>query len=240
MALIPVPFSQAFNLLQEVILPCGEMKRVFYGKLPDNHVGFLNQLSSNSSQGVLLSWTIDGEEILHDETQFGNGVSPLIFDPPYVVHDNIEVYARNTTCNDARVEIYCDGNYYQDTPARKGNIYPQYREPAPLLPVLEEIRDTLKNEKPKGESTSELITTTDSVYELYDRQYGDLGYTSCSIINTGPDPVYFSVNKWEMPNASLGVGESANVDLGRRCGIKRLFFICESGKTATVKVHAIK
>jgi hypothetical protein len=119
-------------------------------------------------------------------------------------------------------------------------VPPQYREPVPILPVLEEIRDTLKNEKPKGESTSELAAVADSVFELYDHQYGDLEYTSCSIINNGPDPVYFSVNKWEMPNAPLGVGASANIDLGRRCGIKRIFFICNNGQTASVTVHAIK
>lgn len=105
-----VPFGQFGNVHQYTTVKAGEESRVFYLKIPDGCVGFIYKLASNYYDGVKWYFYIDGELIVKDlEKTFGDMGNPAEINPPYLVKDRIEFYAKNESSEDLLLEVYCDG-----------------------------------------------------------------------------------------------------------------------------------
>lgn len=112
------------------------------------------------------------------------------------------------------------------------------------LSVLRQIRDNQEILIPAGTVYDDEVDVTDAIMmfdginERGGREY--LNWTSCDVINKGPDPVYVDINDWKNPRSSLTIGQSMNVDLKKRGAIKKLYLKCDSGNTATVGIHYMK
>lgn len=113
-------------------------------------------------------------------------------------------------------------------------------EALPVEHLLTDINTTLKNKEPEGKTRDMLLNITDAVYMHTDEKEGGLNWTTCSILNSGPNNVYFAINEWEQPTAPLLPGESINIDFERRGAIKKIWLICDTGETAQVRIYAIK
>ena len=108
------------------------------------------------------------------------------------------------------------------------------------IPVLEAINENIEKQYPVGEVTDESITATENPSMLYDEAEHGLNWTSCNIINNGPNNLYVAVNSWKWPVAPLAPGQTMTVDLEVRNAIKKLFFRCDTGETANAYIHAVK
>ena len=231
-----IVFSQIFQTMQQrhVAGSCEEM--VFIGELPNGYIGFLNSIASSAHPNVLWTWYIDDEKIESIPSAIGDIRQPVLFNPPYLVKKKVEVRCRNNNEESLTMDVFCNGECYP------------LPEPLALQPIrqnqtnelLTDIKTELQSVKPVGEVTDEYITVTDTVYELYDIPNHGLHWTTCSIMNRGPNDVYVAVNEWKRPDAPLLVGESMSIDLSKRGSIKRIYFVCDSGERAVVRVHAIK
>lgn len=106
--------------------------------------------------------------------------------------------------------------------------------------LLSEINDNIERQLPSGEVTDELVNVTDAIYEVWDEKENGLNWSSFTLSNNGPSPVYVCVNKWRQPLAPIAVGRSMSVDLKQRGAIKKIFLKCDAGGNANVTMHAIK
>ena len=210
---------------------------VFYGKIPEGAVGFLNVLASNDYEGIIWSWYIDGE-CVEDNIQhaLGDLTKPVVFKPPYVVNKYIEVKAKNTLSFPVDLKVFCDGVCYSNAVSA---VVKPIIPPTPTV-VLQEIRDELKNDDPVGEVTDELVNVTEAVKMVYDDAQHGLNWAVCDVVNRGPNNVYVVVNQWKQPTAPLLPGESQNIDLGKRASIKKIYLKCDAGENAQVRLHALK
>jgi hypothetical protein len=236
MKMIKTPFSKSFRTTQTKTVSANSDAVIFHGDIPDGATGFLGVLSSNDYEGVVWSWYID-DECVEENIQhaLGDMQKPEILNPPYVVKKYVEVKARNTLQIPVILETYCDGVCYKQEVAVK----PMLPMPSATM-VLQEIRDEMKSKNAAGEVTDELINVTDVVQDVYDQQLHGLHWTVCDVVNRGPNNVYLAVNEWKQPVAPLLPGEAQNIDLGKRASIKRIYFKCDPGETAQVRLHAMK
>jgi hypothetical protein len=106
---------------------------------------------------------------------------------------------------------------------------------APQLQIQQTYDDV-----PIGLSDDRSIYVTDAIQDVYDVEYNGLNWFSCDIYNNGPDPVYYALNQWMEPEAPLLPNESISINLQHRRAIKKIFFKCASGGTATVSLHGLK
>ena len=106
--------------------------------------------------------------------------------------------------------------------------------------LLSEINDNIERQLPVGEVTDEFVSVTDAIYEVWDEKENGLNWSSFTLSNNGPSPVYVCVNKWRQPLAPIAVGRSMSVDLKQRGAIKKIFLKCDAGGNANVTMHAIK
>jgi hypothetical protein len=83
------------------------------------------------------------------------------------------------------------------------------------------------------------LKITDTVTMLDERD-DVLNYTSFDLTNNGPNPVFFSVNSKDWPEAPLPVGQSINVDFKSKGGIKKIYFRCNKGETANIYLYILK
>ena len=103
----------------------------------------------------------------------------------------------------------------------------------------ERIHKEINIEKPVGDLVDIRETITDVITELWE-QKDDFPWTSCSVVNDGPGGVYVVANAWKQPVAPIPLGESIDIDLKMRGALKKLYLICPSGETATVRIYALK
>ena len=106
--------------------------------------------------------------------------------------------------------------------------------------ILKSIDKNIEKQLPWGEVTDEHLNITDTIYMLYDERERGLHWSSFSLTNEGPNPVYICVNKWKQPLAPLPVGRSISVDLKQRDSINKIYLKCDTGNNASVNIHAIK
>lgn len=248
---IPSSFSDAFETLQTKTVQPGEESIVFFGQIPKGNVGFLYNIASNYSDGVTWSWFIDDEPIESDVMEpLGDMNSPMVFEPPYVVKMSVRVVAKNESEYVVDLSVFCDGKYFlipdkvqPSTLFRPLMLQPlevQTQEEKSVRMLLSDIKEEIQNQVPAGVSDDKYLAVTDVICMYTGSDDGPLNYTSCSVVNTGPNNVYVSVNEWNNPEAPITPGESQNFDFSRRGAIKKIFLICNAGETANVKIHAMK
>jgi len=106
---------------------------------------------------------------------------------------------------------------------------------------LEELRE-YQVEKPKKDcfSFDMALDVTEQITELYDEANHKMPWSSFSIANEGPAPVYYSVNYWSDPQTAIPVGQSIPFDPKSRGGIHKVFLKCDAGLTTRVALNIIK
>jgi hypothetical protein len=107
-------------------------------------------------------------------------------------------------------------------------------------PMLMKINDSINNQVPVGKFETRALTITDVITMLDEKRDGGLNYTNADIINNGPNPVYFSVNSSDWPEAPLPVGQTINVDFKNKGRIKKIYFRCNKGETANIYLYILK
>lgn len=93
----PVAMSEFVYPQQFKILQIGERGRVWFGDFPKSMIAFVDIMASNVFDGTEWEIYIDGAMLEKNTTQrrIGSIDNPYKFPIPLVVHDKIEVYARN-------------------------------------------------------------------------------------------------------------------------------------------------
>ena len=107
-------------------------------------------------------------------------------------------------------------------------------------PMLTNINDSINQQVPAGKFESRTLTITDAVTLLDEKRDGGLNWTSFDLVNAGPDSVFFSVNSSDFPEAPLTMGQTINVDLKNRGGIKKIYFRCNIGETANIRLYILR
>jgi len=107
-------------------------------------------------------------------------------------------------------------------------------------PMLTNINDSINQQVPAGRFESRTLTITDVVTLLDEKRDGGLNYTSVDITNAGPNSVFFSINSTDFPEAPLLVNQSINIDFKNKGRIKKMYFRCNRGETATVYLYIMK
>ena len=225
------PLKNLTDLKQSAIVQKGKEVRVFYLKLPESIVCFVYKVAV--SNNTKWKWIIDGEEVdFHLE---GNKI--YHFDPPFLVRDFIEFYAKNDGNADTIATVFCDGVCHKEV------VIDRYTPPQDFSEVvnsLKEIKNALEIKTAEGEVFDRKVDVTDTIKMLYEERSGGLNWTACDITNAGPDPVYIAINKWVRPESPLAPGLTTNIDLGKRGAIKKLYLVCDKGKRATVHIRVLK
>lgn len=85
-----------------------------------------------------------------------------------------------------------------------------------------------------------VVDVTDTVKMLYNEKTKGLNWSSFTITNIGNSPVYMAVNTWQKPESPIYPGENIDVDMKRRDAIKKIYLVCDKGKSSTVKIHAVR
>lgn len=108
-------------------------------------------------------------------------------------------------------------------------------EPSVILAALAE------EERLSGEIYNMNITVSGNTVYSFDKTDNgdDINWASCVIVNVGPGKLYYSINRWIRPEASLAAGQNIPIDLKRRGAIRKLYFMTDAGTTATVSIHAV-
>jgi hypothetical protein len=109
-----------------------------------------------------------------------------------------------------------------------------------ILQTLQSIDSNIYNQIPVGEHEIRNVNVTSLLYDLYDEASNGLNWISAQICNNGPNNVYCSVNNWENPEAPIVPGQCQSINLMKKAAIKRIFFKCNTGNTASVYVYGMK
>jgi len=234
-ALSHFPFSRIGKTYNTTIAEAGKTTRVFYLEIPENCVGFLYYAGINTDLPYAL--IIDDEEV---NEIIGTVNNPSIFNPPFLIQKYIAFDVKNNTEIDKIVEVYADGECYEELTLMPivEKQQKEIEEKQEIKENIVEIKEMKKSEEAKGIVFDKKITVTDKI-KMLDKK-GGLNWTAVDITNAGPNPVYFSVNEWRQPEAPLDVNLTANVDLGKKNGIKKMFFVCDKGKSTTVYLRILK
>jgi hypothetical protein len=113
MKMIAIPFSQFGKVHQYKEIAAGESGRVYYLKIPDSCVGFIQQVANNYFDNTYLVWKIDGATVENKiERMIGKINNPKEFNPPFLVQDKIEFWAYNNDTIAHTFEVVCDGVAY--------------------------------------------------------------------------------------------------------------------------------
>ena len=106
-----IPFSSLFNIQQNTNVIAGGSERVFYGKIPDSCVGFMNVVATVAwFSGVTYDIRVDGESFSRIERDI-TLANPLVYHPKLqiVVKDRIEVFASNSSTATYTLGMLIDG-----------------------------------------------------------------------------------------------------------------------------------
>jgi hypothetical protein len=119
----------------------------------------------------------------------------------------------------------------------------QVMQPIPdnnVMQTLQSIDSNIFNQIPEGKHEVRTVNATASLYELFEQSSNGLNWISAQICNNGPKNVYYSVNEWENPEAPIVPGQCQSVNLMKKSAIKKIFFKCDDGETASVSVYGMR
>jgi len=80
---------------------------------------------------------------------------------------------------------------------------------------------------------------TSTITKLYEQKDG-FPWSSFTLYNNGPDPVYCCVNEWNGSEAPILVGQSVDIDFRKKHSIHEIFLKCDEGQTASVNMNIIE
>ena len=116
----------------------------------------------------------------------------------------------------------------------------QQTQPVATIPVVEKPLEMQKIYEKPTQVFTRTYTITSTVKMLDNRSQDDLPWKSFDLTNNGPDPVYFSVNNKDWMEAPLPIGQTINIDLEQKDAIQKLYFKCDAGQTANIRLYIIK
>lgn len=109
-----------------------------------------------------------------------------------------------------------------------------------LLLAIRSIDSNISNQIPEGKHEIRVVNATGTLFELYEPISNGLNWMSAQICNNGPNNVYYSVNHWENPESPIVPGQCQSINLMKKGAIKKIFFKCNPGETASVSVYGMK
>jgi len=207
----------------------GEEKVILHFDVPAGCVAFLYKIGVDLN--VEWEWIIDDERV---KDELGSINTPAFYNPPYLIRKYIELKAKNSG-EEKIVNAFCEGLVYEELFLREKE---EEKEEPKLIELVEEIKEKLDEERTVGKVFDKKVEVTDKIYMLYEK--GGLNWTACDITNVGDNDVYFCVNEWKRPEAPLEPNLTANIDLGKKGAIKKIYFLCDSGKSTTVYIRVLK
>lgn len=82
---------------QHLTVPAGETKRVYYYKLPGDHMGVIQRVGNTYFAETKARWLVDGKEVygVPIEREIANINNPLELRPPIMVTQRIEWTVKN-------------------------------------------------------------------------------------------------------------------------------------------------
>lgn len=110
----------------------------------------------------------------------------------------------------------------------------------PVENILTDIKDEISSEKPVGQVFNRSYDVTEQITMIDQQREHAFPITSCDLTNVGPNPIYFSVNEWDWPEAPLPVNQSINLDLKRQGAIAKIYLKCDPGETSTAYMYIIR
>jgi len=231
-ALTSFPIERIGETYQSTVAYARKNTRVHHIEIPNGHVAFLYTAGINTNLPYKL--IIDNEEI---NEKIGSIDHPTVFNPPYIAKKNISIYVENNSDIDKTIQTYINGIVYEELTLQPIEDKLELREIKEKLGKIEKIKE---QEQTVGVVFDKKINVTDKIKMLYDDENKGLNWTAVDITNMGPDPVYYCVNKWKSPEAPLHTNMTASIDLGRKNAIKKIYFVCDKGETATVYLRILK
>jgi len=110
-----------------------------------------------------------------------------------------------------------------------------------LASMVEELLDLTRKQIPIGEVMSFKITVGDKDEILDEVPTYSFPWMGFTIVNDGPSPVYFSINRRGVQSTAMSTpiepGDQLDIDLGARV-IRMLSLRCPPNGTATVRIYA--
>lgn len=103
-----------------------------------------------------------------------------------------------------------------------------------IIDVLQKIFSNME-QSPKGIFESYNVSATSKLERLAFPE----PYSSCIIMNKGPNAVYLGINNQGIRDAPLANGDDLPLDF-ESAKLKALAFKCAAGNTATIRVYAIR
>ena len=110
----------------------------------------------------------------------------------------------------------------------------------PTENILTEIKDEMVSEKPLGLVFNRSYDVTDQLLMIDQQREHAFPITSFDLTNVGPNPIYFSVNEWDWPEAPLPVNQSININLKRQGAINKVYLKCDSGETSKATMYIVR
>jgi len=224
------PFSQIGNIIQKKLLKKNTEGRIFYLAIPKGCIGFLYYIGVDLIDGISWTWKID-DEIIFGE--IGSIQNPAYYNPPFLVRKYVELKAENNTDSDCELRAYCDGICYEEGILRE-------EKEEEITTILKDIREKLYEERTVGKSFDMKVEVTDKIKMLYNEKSRGLNWTACTITNAGNSNIYFCVNEWKRPEAPLEPNLTANIDLGKKNAIKKIYLFCDKGESSTAYIRVLK
>lgn len=89
----------------------GETKQIYYYKIPEGYVGFIESVGTLWVLNSKLVWLIDNENVETNDIERGINTPniPQKFSPPIVARYSIEFQLINNSGSSMVMEVLCDG-----------------------------------------------------------------------------------------------------------------------------------
>jgi hypothetical protein len=103
--------TKFYKPYQYATIAAGESGRVYYYKIPDSCVGFIQQVANAWFANTKLDWIVDGEHVEPNliERQIATIIEPKEYNPPILVRNYIEWIAYNNSTASHVFEVLTDG-----------------------------------------------------------------------------------------------------------------------------------
>ena len=104
-----IPFSAFGSPYQYREVEAGKSAVVYLYDVPPDWVGFIYDLALSWYRKTYLGWEIDNEMVETIEHRIGDFRRPKVFNPPYLVENQVKFTAYNND-NEAHIfRVRCDG-----------------------------------------------------------------------------------------------------------------------------------